>query len=156
MNGRVTFIAASGVPHLIFRTSWVYGMRGKNFLLTMLKLGRERDELKVVDDQHGAPTWSRTIADSTALALARAGGGDWWERHSGVYHLSARGQTTWRGFTQAIHERAGIACRVLPIGTADYPVPARRPRNSVMDAAKFEQAFGRLPDWDRALTLCMN
>jgi dTDP-4-dehydrorhamnose reductase len=149
-------IAASGVPHLIFRTSWVYGMRGKNFLLTMLKLGREREELKVVDDQHGAPTWSRTIADSTALALAQADGHAWWGRNSGIYHLSARGQTTWCGFTRAIHARAGITCRVLPIGTADYPVPAKRPLNSVMDAAKFEQAFGRLPDWDTALTLCMN
>jgi dTDP-4-dehydrorhamnose reductase len=142
-------IAASGVQHLIFRTSWVYGMRGKNFLLTMLKLGREREELKVVDDQHGAPTWSRTIADSTALALAR------WDGDSGIYHLSARGQTTWCGFTQAIHARAGMGCRFLPIGTADYPVPARRPANSVMDASKFEQTFGRLPAWDAALTLCM-
>lgn len=148
-------IAASGVDHLVFRTSWVYGMRGKNFLLTMLKLGREREELKVVDDQHGAPTWSRTIADSTALALAQAKGEGWWDRHSGIYHLSARGQTTWCGFTRAIHARAGISCCVLPIGTADYPVPARRPLNSVMDAGKFEQAFGRLPAWDEALALCM-
>jgi dTDP-4-dehydrorhamnose reductase len=149
-------IAASGVDYLIFRTSWVYGMRGRNFLLTMLKLGRERDELKVVDDQRGAPTWSRTIADSTALALAKAGGNDWWAAHSGIYHLSARGETSWCGFTKAIHERAGIDCRVLPIGTADYPVPARRPLNSVMNADKFEKTFGRLPVWDTALTLCMS
>src|SRR5471032_821894 len=85
-------IAAAGIPHLIFRTSWVYGMRGKNFLLTMLRLARERDELRVVADQHGAPTWSRTIADTTALVLsqAHAGGREWWVQNSGVYHLSAR------------------------------------------------------------------
>jgi dTDP-4-dehydrorhamnose reductase len=149
-------ITASGARHLIFRTSWVYGMRGKNFLLTMLKLGREREELKVVDDQRGAPTWSRTIADSTALALAQARDNAWWDAHSGIYHLSARGETSWCGFTKAIHARAGIDCRVLPIGTADYPVPARRPLNSVMDAGKFENTFGRLPQWDNALTLCMS
>ena len=114
-------IAEAGIPHLIFRTSWVYGMRGKNFLLTMLRLARERDELRVVADQHGAPTWSRTIADTSALVLAqaRAGGGDWWARNSGVYHLSAQGRTTWFEFTQAIVEAAGLECRVLPIASAD-------------------------------------
>jgi dTDP-4-dehydrorhamnose reductase len=80
-------IAAAGIPHLIFRTSWVYGMRGKNFLLTMLRLAKERDELRVVADQHGAPTWSRTIADTTAqvLSQAHAGGREWWVQNSGVY-----------------------------------------------------------------------
>jgi dTDP-4-dehydrorhamnose reductase len=87
-------IAAAGIPHLIFRTSWVYGMRGKNFLLTMLRLAKERDELRVVADQHGAPTWSRTIADTTAqvLSQAHAGGREWWVQNSGVYHLSAQGR----------------------------------------------------------------
>jgi dTDP-4-dehydrorhamnose reductase len=147
-------IAASGVAHLILRTSWVYGMRGKNFLLTMLKLGKEREELRVVDDQHGAPTWARTIADTTALALAQARAEDWWAQNSGIYHLSSRGQTTWCGFTRAILAAAGSPCRVTPIGTADYPTPARRPLNSVMNADKLERLV-RLPDWETALHLCM-
>ncbi|KQQ47305.1 dTDP-4-dehydrorhamnose reductase [Duganella sp. Leaf126] len=150
-------IAAAGIDHLIFRTSWVYGMRGKNFLLTMMRLAKEREELKVVADQHGAPTWSRTIADTTALALAQAqqGGSDWWRAHSGVYHLSAQGQTTWFEFTQAIVEAAGLSCRVLPIGSAEYPTPARRPQYSVMSSERLMTRFCRLPDWKQALHLCM-
>lgn len=150
-------IAAAGIPHLILRTSWVYGMRGKNFLLTMLRLAKERDELRVVCDQHGAPTWSRTIADTSALVLAqaRSGGADWWERHSGIYHLSSQGRTSWHGFTEAIVAAAGLSCRVTPITSAEYPVPARRPANSVMDSSKLIAAFCRLPDWREALGLCV-
>ena len=150
-------IAAAGIPHLIFRTSWVYGMRGKNFLLTMLRLAREREELRVVDDQHGAPTWSRTIADSTALILAQArtGQGDWWQRNSGVYHLSSQGQTTWFGFTQAILAAAQIECRLIPIPGAEYPVPAPRPVNSVLSSERLMTRFCALPDWRDALHLCL-
>jgi len=153
-------IAAAGIDHLIFRTSWVYGMRGKNFLLTMMRLAKEREELKVVADQHGAPTWSRTIADTTALVLAQAqaqtlAGADWWRQNSGVYHLSAQGQTTWFEFTQAIVEAAGLSCRVLPIGSAEYPTPARRPQYSVMSSERLVSRFCHLPDWKRALHLCM-
>jgi dTDP-4-dehydrorhamnose reductase len=150
-------IAAAGIPHLIFRTSWVYGTRGKNFLLTMLRLAKERDELKVVADQHGAPTWSRTIADTTALVLsqAHAGGREWWVQNSGVYHLSAQGQTTWFDFTRAIVEEAGLSCRVLPITSAEYPVPARRPQYSVMSSERLMARFCHLPDWKEALHLCM-
>ncbi|GGB98776.1 dTDP-4-dehydrorhamnose reductase [Pseudoduganella buxea] len=152
-------IAASGAAHLIFRTSWVYGMRGKNFLLTMLRLARERDELRVVADQHGAPTWSRTIADSTAqvLAHARAANFDpaWWREHGGIYHLSSQGQTTWFEFTQAIVAQAGIDCRLVPITTADYPTPARRPRYSVLSSERLLQRFVDLPHWQDALRLCM-
>ncbi|KQW96426.1 dTDP-4-dehydrorhamnose reductase [Massilia sp. Root418] len=156
-------IAAAGIPHLIFRTSWVYGMRGKNFLLTMLKLAREREELRIVADQHGAPTWSRTIADATALMLAssmaqpRAGDAPrpaWWDEHSGIYHLSSQGQTTWFEFTQAIIEQAGIACRLQPITSAEYPVPARRPQYSVLSSQRLQQ-FCQLPHWRDALSLCM-
>lgn len=150
-------IAAAGIPHLIFRTSWVYGMRGKNFLLTMLKLAQERDELRIVNDQHGAPTWSRTIADTTALVLAQAqqGGAGWWQQNSGVYHLSSQGQTTWFGFTQAILAAARIECRLLPIASAEYPVPARRPQYSVLSSERLQERFCRLPDWQEALRLCM-
>ena len=152
-------IAASGVPHLILRTSWVYGMRGKNFLLTMLRLAKERDELRVVADQHGAPTWSRTIADTTAMILAqgRAHGFDagWWQQHGGIYHLSSQGQTTWFEFTQAIIERAGIDCRLVPITSAEYPTPARRPQYSVLSSQRLLERFGHVPDWREALRLCM-
>ncbi|MBJ7311394.1 dTDP-4-dehydrorhamnose reductase [Rugamonas sp. CCM 8940] len=149
-------IAAAGIRHLILRTSWVYGMRGKNFLLTMLRLARERDELRVVADQHGAPTWSRSIADSTALILAQAqGDSDWWQRHSGIYHLSSQGQTTWFEFTQAILAEAQIDCRLLPISTAEYPVPAPRPQYSVMSSELLMKQFCRLPHWREALRLCL-
>lgn len=150
-------IAAAGIPHLIFRTSWVYGMRGKNFLLTMLRLARERDELRVVSDQHGAPTWSRTIADTTALVLsqARAGGGEWWRQNSGVYHLSSQGQTSWYEFTRAILAEAGIECRVQPISSAEYPVPARRPQYSVLSSERLMARFCHLPQWQEALRLCL-
>ncbi|MBV6320308.1 dTDP-4-dehydrorhamnose reductase [Duganella violaceipulchra] len=150
-------IAAAGIRHLIFRTSWVYGMRGKNFLLTMLRLAAERDELRVVADQHGAPTWSRTIADTTALVLsqAHAGGREWWVQNSGVYHLSAQGQTTWFDFTRAIVEEAGLECRVLPITSADYPVPAKRPQYSALSSERLMARFCHLPDWKEALRLCM-
>jgi dTDP-4-dehydrorhamnose reductase len=149
-------IAAAGVPHLIFRTSWVYGMRGKNFLLTMLRLARERDELRIVDDQHGAPTWSRTIADTTAqvLAQARAGGAGWWNDNGGIYHLSSQGRTTWCGFTAAILEEAGIDCRLVPITTDQYPLPATRPQYSALNAERLQRLV-RLPDWREALRLCM-
>lgn len=149
-------IAAVGIPHLILRTSWVYGMRGKNFLLTMLRLAAERDELRVVDDQRGAPTWSRTIADTTALILAQAKNADWWESNTGVYHLSSRGETTWCGFTRAIVENAGMNCRVTPITGAEYPLPARRPGNSVLNADKLTSRLAVLPTWRQALDLCMD
>lgn len=150
-------IAAAGIAYLILRTSWVYGMRGKNFLLTMLRLAAEREEVRVVADQYGAPTWSRTIADTTAalLAQARSGASPWWERHSGIYHLSAQGSTTWHGFTESIVALAGLDCRVLPISSADYAGAARRPANSVMSSDKFIDRFCDIAHWDHALALCM-
>lgn len=154
-------IQAAGIPHLILRTSWVYGMYGKNFLLTMLRLAQERDELRIVADQHGAPTWSRTIADATARIVALASGAQhpqqWWQQQSGIYHLTAQGQTTWFGFTQAILEHAAIERKpvLTPITTQDYPVPAQRPANSVMSSEKLMHAFCPLPDWDQALASCL-
>lgn len=150
-------IAESGVPHLIFRTSWVYGTRGKNFLLTMQRLAHERGELRIVADQHGAPTWSRTIADTTALILAqaRAGGPGWWHENGGIYHLSSQGRTTWFGFTEAILEETGIDCRLVPITTDQYPLPAPRPQYSALSSERLQQRFVRLPDWRAALRLCL-
>lgn len=150
-------VAAAGIDHLILRTSWVYGVRGRNFLLTMLRLGAERQQLSVVADQHGAPTWSRTVADTTAaiLSQARAGGRPWWEANSGLYHLACQGRTTWAGFTEAIIARAGLDCAVLPVSSADYPTAARRPLNSVMSCDKLINRFCAIPDWEQALDLCL-
>jgi dTDP-4-dehydrorhamnose reductase len=154
-------ITASDCDHLIFRTSWVYGTRGKNFFLTMLRLGAERDELNVVADQIGAPTWSNTIAAMTANVLAQAianNTSDWWRQHSGVYHLTASGETSWHGFAQAIFELSDLARKphVEPIAASSYPTPASRPANSRMSPDKTAAAFGlRAPHWRDALRLCM-
>lgn len=154
-------IQAAGIPYLILRTSWVYGMRGKNFLRTVLRLAQERDQLRIVADQYGAPTWSRTIADTTAHIVAQGHGAqqarEWWQERTRVYHLSARGQTSWHGFTQAILEQANLARRptVTPIPTESYPLPARRPANSVMSADRLIATFCGLPEWRQALALCM-
>jgi dTDP-4-dehydrorhamnose reductase len=155
-------IEATGVDHLVFRTSWVYGGRGKNFLLTMLRLGAERPELKVVADQFGAPTWSNTIATLTAHVVAQAFSAEdraaWWSAHSGVYNLTAADSTSWHGFATSIFELAGLQTRpnVLPIPASDYPTPAKRPSNSRMANEKLARVFGlRAPHWKDALGLCL-
>lgn len=150
-------IRASACRHLIFRTSWVYGRHGRNFLNTMLRLAGERDELRVVADQHGAPTWSRMIAEATALALARHAG------QQGIYHLAADGATTWHGFATAIlttaHARGLIekSPPVRRIASADFPTPARRPANSRLDCTRLAEDFNlQLPDWAAQLRLCLD
>lgn len=156
-------IAASGASHLVFRTSWVYGQRGRNFLLTMLKLAGERDELRVVADQIGAPTWSATIAALTASVIAQgvahdAGLADWAREKSGIYHLTSGGSTSWAGFAEAIFAEARLAHppRVIPIPSSDYPTPARRPLNSRLDGGRLARTFGlAAPDWREALALCL-
>lgn len=155
-----TALAQAGIPHLILRTSWVYGLRGRNFLLTIQKLARERETLSVVDDQFGAPTWSRLIAGATALTVAR-----WLDRadlmpDSGVYHLSCAGRTSWHGFAASILAPLAATedriAQLLAIPTSGYPTPAARPANSQLDCGKLEQHFGvRLPDWHHALDLCL-
>jgi dTDP-4-dehydrorhamnose reductase len=155
-------IQAAGIPHLILRTSWVYGTRGKNFLLTIQRLARERVELRIVADQAGAPTWCRTIADTTAHILAQTkrskGGEELWQEHSGIYHLSAQGQTTWHGFAAAIlaHSSTQGEPTLTPINADEYPVPARRPANSVLSSARLIEQFCALPSWDLALRLCQD
>jgi dTDP-4-dehydrorhamnose reductase len=145
-------IAQSGAHAVVFRTSWVYGMRGSNFLLTILKLARERDELRIVADQIGAPNWCRTVSDATAAAVAR--GIPWLAERSGLYHLTSSGETSWHGFAQAIIGDAPRP-RVVPIATSEYPTPARRPAYAVLSTRKFDAAFGyRLPDWREALAAC--
>ena len=151
-------IAASGAQHLILRTSWVYSTHGKNFLLTMQRLLQERSELRVVADQIGAPTWAGTIAQSTRALIERWQSGDaaaW-----GTYHLTASGETSWFGFTQAIagHLTAqGKTCATLePIPASAYPTPAARPQNSRLDCSKLAREWGvAQPDWEAALSACL-
>lgn len=153
-------VGAVGGQYFIFRTSWVYGVHGNNFVKTMLRLARERDELSIVDDQHGAPTWSRMIAEQTAHVLRGcyvASGQD--SALSGTYHLSAGGQTNWCEFAQAIFKDARLEKRpiVRPIASTEYPKPARRPRNSVLDNSKFISTFGLTQTaWADALQMCID
>lgn len=152
-------IAAAAGRHLVLRTSWVYGARGKNFLRTMLKLASERDVLRVVADQFGAPTWSRLIADTTAQLLARIPEGG--TPPAARLHLTGAGRTSWHGFASAIVEQGAALglCRAVPvegITTADYPTPAARPANSSLGLAALEEAYGlRLPDWQTSLRQCL-
>jgi dTDP-4-dehydrorhamnose reductase len=155
-------VRESGVPHLILRTSWVYGTRGRNFLLTVRRLAATGEELRIVDDQRGAPTWCRTIAEITAQIVAQSMAvtdwRQWWLEKSGTYHLSARGDTSWYGFTQAILDRSALPKRphVIPIATADYPTPAQRPMYSVLSCDKLECVFGlSMPYWERGVELCL-
>jgi len=160
-------VAASGCAHVILRTSWVYGPRGKNFMRTMLEAAKTRRELRVVDDQRGAPTTSLALARAT-LAVVGAGEGadaiaeEGVERaasRGGLYHATAAGETTWFAFARAIFEawgaRAGpsfVPPAVIPIPTSDYPTPARRPANSVLSNERLARELGvRLAPWREGL-----
>ncbi len=149
-------IQASGARHLIFRTSWVVGAHGGNFLKTMLRLAADRPALRVVADQTGAPTSAALIADVTAHAICALAGNAGAGLQKGVYHLAASGETTWHGYARHVIARAREAGRPLvatpeavePIETSAYPTPARRPANSRLDTRKLREAFGvTLPDW---------
>ncbi|WP_252090019.1 dTDP-4-dehydrorhamnose reductase [Pseudomonas sp. MWU13-3659] len=144
--------------HLILRTSWVYSLHGRNFLLTMQKLLQERPQLKVVDDQIGAPTWAATIAASTRALVERwqqGQAGAW-----GAYHLTAQGETSWFGFAQAIGEQLkarGLPCaELLPIPSSEYPTPAKRPLNSRLDCSRLAREWQvSQPHWHEALIDCL-
>jgi dTDP-4-dehydrorhamnose reductase len=158
-------LAESGAAHMIFRASWVYGARGRNFLLTILKLARERQTLRIVDDQHGAPTWSRDLARMTAHVIRhveatseKAGLEAAIEDASGIYHAAGSGETTWFEFAaEALQLRremepgVGLAT-VEAIPTAQYPTPARRPLNSRLNCSKLKERFGwSMMDWRQSL-----
>lgn len=162
-------IAATGAKHVILRTSWVYAEEGKNFLHTMLRLGREREELKIVADQIGAPTTAEAITEATRAVLAKLGSDNPIRENLsqdnssqdnldaiGVYHLACTGETSWCGFAEAIFAAFAAqqkAPRVLPIQTEAYPTPAKRPGNSRLNCAKFTERFGfTMPHWRAALT----
>ena len=160
-------LRSSGADYLILRTSWVYSARGNNFLLTMLRLMRERESLSVIADQCGAPTWARLIAEVSAqiaLQAAMERRGD--NFHSGTYHLTSAGTTSWHGFAVKIADLArasdecgggGLRVRdILPIAAADYGGPTRRPANSQLSTAALTARFSLLmPAWDEVLGLCM-
>ncbi len=154
-------VRASGVDHLIFRLCWVYGARGQNFLLTMQRLAREREKLRVVRDQVGCPTWSRMIAEATAFAIKQVVERADRSAFSGAYHLAARGLTSWHGFASQIISSMPAAerkCREIEgITTAEYPTPAQRPAYSVLDCGKLKETFGiELPDWEASLRLVLD
>ncbi|MBK4997442.1 dTDP-4-dehydrorhamnose reductase [Pseudomonas sp. S37] len=151
-------IAAVAGKHLILRTSWVYSQYGRNFLLTMQRLLQEKPQLRVVDDQIGAPTWATTLATSTRTLIERWQSGEagaW-----GTYHLTAQGATSWFGFAQAIGEhlkaRGQPCAELLPIPSCEYPTPARRPLNSRLDCSRLAHEWQiSLPHWQQALIDCL-
>ncbi len=170
-------IRSSGVPHLIFRTAWVYATQGHNFLLTILRLATEREELRIVSDQAGAPTCASDVAAATSKILTgickRNKGGFVFSDVSGTYHMSAAGQTTWYEFAKTILDRAGaasqdlvwvaaatrgrplIARRVIPISTEEFQSPTHRPAYSVLSNSRLKQTFAvALPDWRIQLQGC--
>lgn len=152
-------IAAVGGKHLILRTSWVYSLHGRNFLLTMQRLLQEREQLSVVADQIGAPTWAGSIAEATRQLIQR------WQTEQvaawGLYHFTARGETSWFGFAEAIaaqlQAQGKSVARLTPIVTTDYPTPAQRPLNSRLDGTRLERDWNvRLADWQSGLLECLN
>jgi len=151
-------IMQSGCRHLIFRTSWVYGTRGGNFAKTMLRLAQERDSLKVINDQFGAPTGAELLADITAHAIRAA---RQQPELSGLYHAVAAGETSWHGYASFVIDyarRSGVPLKVSPeaiepVSTSAFPTPAKRPHNSRMVTAKIQHAFGmQLPQWQNGVT----
>lgn len=157
-------IQAAQADYIILRTSWVYAARGKNFLKTIMRLASEREALTIVDDQHGAPTWARLIAETSAHVLKQS----LLERRNGnfasaIYHVVSSGRTSWCGFAQKILELATQTsdqciknCIIHPIATADFPLPAKRPANSMLSVKRLEQHFGvSMPSWEISLKLCI-
>jgi dTDP-4-dehydrorhamnose reductase len=151
-------IVASGARAIILRTAWVYAATGHNFVRTMLNLGRTRDVLRVVADQHGCPTAAADSATAILSITAQLEANGWNDDFAGIFHAAGSGETTWHGFAQSVFEEAArhgakVPASVLPITTAEYPTPARRPVNSRLDCTRLEATFGiRLPHWRESLT----
>jgi len=159
-------LAASGAAYIILRTSWVYGTAGKNFLRTILRLAQEKDELRIVDDQHGSPTWSRDLA-RTVVHIIRSVSADSVARTKpiheivrevrGVYHVAGAGDTTWFGFAREFLRTAAEVrpqsrlAHLAPIATRDYPTPAQRPLNSRLNCSRIRDVFGvAMPEWEES------
>lgn len=157
-------IQAVGGDYLILRTSWVYASRGSNFLKTIMRLAAEREELRIVADQMGAPTWARLIAEATAQIVRQSVCARRTDSfNSGLFHLTSSGETSWHGFAERIvaiaHEQNKCMLKnkiIHAIPTTDYPLPAARPSNSRLSSRRLEHEFGlTMPSWDNALSLCM-
>lgn len=158
-------VQSAGCRHLILRTSWVYGIHGGNFIKTVLRLAKERGELRIVADQFGAPTWARLLAHST-LQILNSPQTIAWDMHlSGIYHLTAGGRTNWYQYAEEILRLArqhdtqlkNKTINIHPISTEEYPLPAKRPKNSILSTAKIQQTFGlSLPEWQDDLATCLN
>ncbi|UUP18244.1 dTDP-4-dehydrorhamnose reductase [Nitratireductor thuwali] len=153
-------VAEANPAHVILRTAWVYSPWGHNFVKTMLRLAETRDTVRVVADQHGAPTYAPDIADCVVIVALAAFAALESEAWRGTYHVTAAGETNWAGFAEAIFAasaaRGGPTARVEPISTADYPTPARRPRNSRLSNGKFCTTFAHtLPDWRDRVQMCV-
>ncbi len=150
-------IQASGADYLICRTTWVFASRGQNFVKSILRLAAEREELNIVADQIGAPTWARLIAESTAHIVRQA-------QHergaktfvSGIFNLTSAGETSWHGFAEKIVKLVQLTCAIKPIPTSEYPTPAKRPANSRLSTERLTQRFGlTMPTWEDTLKLCL-
>lgn len=154
-----TALLESGCPCFIFRTNWVYGTRGRNFFLTMLRLARDQEELRIVDDQFGAPTTARFVADATAAAIAKVSPQGGFDREQfgefgGIYHMTAAGRTSWHEFATEILQGQAVVLR--PVAGSQYRAAAERPRNSLLDNAKLDRRFGiSPPDWRSGLRSCL-
>ena len=156
-------VAASGARHLILRTSWVYGVHGGNFMKTILRLAKERDELRIIADQFGAPTWARLLAQSTAHILQQWQSNGFDAGQEGLYHLTAGGRTSWHAYASEVVRLArqydpslDKPLQIHPIATSEYPLPAPRPANSVLSTDKIRQTFGvQIPDWQEDLARCV-
>lgn len=161
-------IRESGCKHLIFRTSWVYSLFGKNFLLTMLRLAQERDELRIVDDQFGVPNSADWLAETCIEILKQLIGAQnkdgWWQESTGIYNLALSGHTSWFGFTQEILQLARsngrlqkIPSSLVGIPASKYPTPAKRPSNSILCNTKLAKHFSlQIPSWQSALSICLS
>ncbi|MEK9628141.1 MAG: dTDP-4-dehydrorhamnose reductase [Nitrospinota bacterium] len=155
-------ITEAGIPFLILRTSWIYSLQGKNFLLSMLRLA-ERDTLRIVDDQIGAPTWSRSVAQQTKKIIQQCLKENWLESKnselSGIYHLTCQGETSWYGFARQIFNSSETTknIQLIPIPTSEYPTPATRPSYSRLSNEKVKKVFSvEMPSWEAALKDCIN
>jgi dTDP-4-dehydrorhamnose reductase len=151
-------ITASGVKHLIFRTSWVYGSRGRNFLSTMLEMCKNSSEISILNDQQGAPTWCRFLAEGVGIALSQKTAYD--SNSSGFYNMSCGGSCTWYEFAVAIAKyyetKYSKRITIYPVSTGEYPMNAQRPRYSVLDNRKLNRVFGiTMPSWEASFKLLM-
>ena len=156
-------VAKVGIPFLIIRTGWVYSIHGKNFFRTIKKLAKEKDILEVIDDQIGAPTWARSVALKTHQTLKQCLNKKWLENKdpslSGIFHLTCQGKTSWHGFAREILNMSDASqnIKLIAIPTSDYPTPATRPSNSLLNNEKIQKVFGLdMPNWEDALKDCMD